>query len=292
MKQAKLKLLAKAVKVSTRAPRLASVDLSPELDKKEYKERKKELEKRLLALQLELRNRRIPVVIVVEGWDAAGKGGAIHRLVNKFDPRSYFVHPISAPSQEEKDHHYLWRFWRALPARGRIAVFDRSWYGRVLVERIEGYADEREWRRAFDEINEFERQLAVDGHLLVKVFLHISKQEQRQRFEARAANPLKAWKMTDEDYRNRRKWDRYQDAIDEMFARTHSKWAPWHAIAANDKRWARIAVQEACVAHFARALMNGDKKAPKLLAKKIGKKAANEVVETAVKAVKASAAGG
>jgi polyphosphate kinase 2 (PPK2 family) len=284
MKQSKLKLLARAVKTSVQPPQLAKVDLSPELDKKEYKERKKELQKRLLALQLELRNRKIPVVIVVEGWDAAGKGGAIHRLVNKFDPRSYFVHPISAPSQEEKDHHYLWRFWRALPARGRIAVFDRSWYGRVLVERIEGFATQDEWARAFDEIRDFEHQLAVDGHLVIKVFLHISKQEQRQRFARRSANPLKAWKMTDEDYRNRRKWERYEEAIDEMFARTHTRWAPWHVIAANDKRWARIAVQEACVAHFVRALMNGSKKAPKVLAKQIGKKAASEVVEIAAQA--------
>jgi polyphosphate kinase 2 (PPK2 family) len=281
MKQAKRKQLAQAVKATVKPPRLAAVDLSPELDKKEYKARKKELQKRLLALQLELRNRRIPTVIVVEGWDAAGKGGAIHRLVNKFDPRSYFVHPISAPTQEEKDHHHLWRFWHALPARGRIAVFDRSWYGRVLVERVEGYATEAEWRRAYAEINDFERQLAVDGHLVIKVFLHISKQEQRQRFARRSSNPLKAWKMTEEDYRNRRKWDRYQEAIDEMFARTHTRWAPWHVIAANDKRWARIAVQEACVAHFARALASAGRNATKSLAKKLGKKTASEVVALA-----------
>ena len=249
-----LKQLSLAARTSTKAPRLAEVDLTPRLDKKSYKARKDELQKRLVALQLELRNRKVPVVVVIEGWDAAGKGGAIHRLINKFDPRSYIVHPVSAPTQEEKDHHYLWRFWRALPPRGRIAVFDRSWYGRVLVERVEGYAREDEWRRAYGEINEFERLIAVDGHLVIKLFMHISKQEQKQRFDARAANPLKAWKMTDEDYRNRRKWDRYEAAIEDMFARTHTRWAPWLVIAANDKRWARLAVQEACLVHFAKAL--------------------------------------
>ena len=233
---------------------MREVDLQPKLDKHEYKERKKAFQKELIALQLEMRAKRVPTVIVVEGWDAAGKGGAIHRLVNKFDPRSYFVHPISAPTQEEKDHHYLWRFWRALPARGRIAVFDRSWYGRVLVERVEGYASNDEWKRAYDEINEFERQLAVDGHVIIKFFLHISKQEQKQRFERRSTNPLKAWKMTDEDYRNRRKWDRYEEAIDEMMLRTHTAHAPWHIIAANDKRYARVALQKACIHRFSQAL--------------------------------------
>jgi polyphosphate kinase 2 (PPK2 family) len=264
VKPTKLIALARRAAAAPRPPLLRDVDLTPKLDKKAYKKRRKELQKQLLALQLELRNRRIPTVIVIEGWDAAGKGGTIHRLVNKFDPRSYFVHPISAPTQEEKDHHYLWRFWRALPARGRIAVFDRSWYGRVLVERIEGYASEGEWRRAYAEINDFERQLAVDGHLVIKVFMHISKQEQKQRFARRSANPLKAWKMTDEDHRNRRKWDRYEAAIDDMLAKTHTRSAPWHVIAANDKRWARIAVQEACVAHFAKALRDSGGKLTKV----------------------------
>jgi polyphosphate kinase 2 (PPK2 family) len=252
-------------------PRLADIDLDIELGKKEYKNRKKDLQKRLLALQLELKTRRIPSLIVVEGWDAAGKGGAIHRLVNKFDPRSYIVHPISAPSQEEKDHHWLWRFWRALPARGRISVFDRSWYGRVLVERIEKFCSEEEWRRAYAEVNDFERQLALDGHLIVKIFLHISKQEQKQRFARRAENPLKAWKMTAEDYRNRRKWDRYEEAIDDVFARTHTPWAPWNVIASNDKRWARVAVQQAVIRSFAVALSDKPQEWTRKLAAKAAK---------------------
>jgi AMP-polyphosphate phosphotransferase len=234
--------------------RLADVDLTPELDKKEYREKRKAFQEQLLALQLQLHKHRVPVVIVFEGWDAAGKGGTIHRLVDKFDPRSYHVHPVTAPTQEELDHHYLWRFWRKLPARGRIAVFDRSWYGRVLVERVEGYAKDEEWRRSYDEINEFERQLASDGHLVIKFFLHISKKEQKQRFAARLSNPLKSWKMTDEDNRNRRKWDLYEVAIDEMMARTHSEHAPWHIIPANDKRFARVAVQRVCIQRFAQAI--------------------------------------
>lgn len=238
-----------------RPPRLEEVDLSLELDRKAYKARKRDLQRQLLALQLEMKARRIPTVIVIEGWDAAGKGGAIHRLVNKFDPRSYVVHPVSAPTQEELDHHYLWRFWRTVPARGRIAVLDRSWYGRVLVERIEGFASEAAWKRAYQEINEFEHLLTVDGYVIIKIFLHISKSEQKQRFDRRSANPLKAWKMTEEDYRNRRKWHQYERAIDEMFQRTHTRAAPWHVVAANDKRWARVAVQELCAARFARALL-------------------------------------
>jgi len=235
-------------------PRLRDVDLSPKLGKHAYKKSKDELKSQLVAAQLELKERGQPVMIVFEGWDAAGKGGAIHRLVNKIDPRSYIVHPISAPTQEEKDHHYLWRFWRALPPRGRIAVFDRSWYGRVLVERIEGFAKQDEWKRAYAEINDFERLLALDGALIIKIFLHISKDEQKRRFDRRSADPLKSWKLNQEDYRNRRKWGAYENAIDDMFARTHTPQAPWIVIAANDKRWARLAVQQAVLACFTQAL--------------------------------------
>ncbi len=255
MDKAKIAKLAKSLaKHTAEKVRLRDVDLSPKLDKKEYKERRKAYQEQLLRLQLEIRNHHIPSVIVVEGWDAAGKGGTIHRLVDKFDPRSYHVHPVAAPSHEERAHHYLWRFWRDLPARGRIAVFDRSWYGRVLVERVEGYAKTAEWQRAYDEINQFEHQLAVDGHLIIKFFLHISKGEQKQRFQARSSNPLKAWKMTDEDYRNRRKWSQYESAIDDMIARTHTQQAPWYVIPANDKRYARVAVQQICIHRFTQAL--------------------------------------
>ncbi len=247
--------LARKVKRFSAAPRLHKVDLALELDRPSYNSKTRDVQKQLLALQLEMKVQRIPAIIVIEGWDAAGKGGAIHRLVNKFDPRSYVVHPISAPSQEELDHHYLWRFWRAVPARGRVAVFDRSWYGRVLVERVEGYAGAAALKHAYSEINEFERLLSDDGYVIEKIFLHISKAEQKQRFDRRRTNPLKAWKMTDEDYRNRRKWDQYEEAIEEMFRRTHTRSAPWHVVAANDKRWARIAVQEICAGSFARALL-------------------------------------
>ncbi len=254
MKSKELSSLARLSPATLQAPRLSRIDLSPEMRKREYRTRKDELQSQLLALQLELKVRGIPIVIAIEGWDASGKGGAIHRLVNKLDPRSYSVHPISAPTHEELDHHYLWRFWRAIPGRGRVALFDRSWYGRVLVERIEGFAAVPAWRRAFEEINQFEKLLAVDGCVVIKIFLHISKAEQKQRFDRRTANPLKSWKMGQEDLRNRRKWDQYELAIDEMFSRTHTRSAPWHVVAANDKRWARISVQEICATRFAQAL--------------------------------------
>ncbi len=255
MNAAKIVKLSKRLAHDAGAPvRLRDVDLTQKLPKKEYKERRKAFQEQLLRLQLEIRNRHIPSVLAIEGWDAAGKGGTIHRLVDKFDPRSYHVHPIAAPTQEELAHHYLWRFWRDLPPRGRIAVFDRSWYGRVLVERVEGYAKPAEWKRAYEEINQFERQLAVDGNIIIKFFLHISRDEQKQRFAARSSNPLKAWKMTDEDYRNRRKWGQYEEAIDEMIAKTHTPHAPWYVIPANDKRYARVAVQQICIYRFSQAL--------------------------------------
>jgi len=187
-------------------------------------------------------------VVVFEGWDAAGKGGTIRRMVTNLDPRIYRVHAATKPTPEELAHQYLWRFWTKLPTRGGIAVFDRSWYGRVLVERVEGFASLPEWKRAYQEINEFERQLVDDHHLVLKFFLHISQDEQKQRFEAREKNPLKQWKMNAEDYRNRKKWGQYQGAIDEMFARTHTRLAPWHLIPANDKRYARIQVQDRLIA--------------------------------------------
>jgi PPK2 family polyphosphate:nucleotide phosphotransferase len=231
-------------------PKLSAVDLSPELDPKVYKQAKDAVSLSLLRARLDLLAHQVPVVLVFEGWDASGKGGTIHRLIDKFDPRSYNVHSIAAPSQEELDHHYLWRFWNKLPARGRIAVFDRSWYGRVLVERVEGYAKGEEWKRAFDEINQFEQLLVADGTLVIKFFMHISKHEQKRRFEARADNPLKSWKLNDEDYRNRARWDDYVEAIDDMFARTHTAYAPWFVIPANDKRYARMTVQQICIERF------------------------------------------
>jgi polyphosphate kinase 2 (PPK2 family) len=181
-------------------------------------------------------------IILVEGWDASGKGGAIQRLTAKWDPRHFEVWPISAPTEEEKARHFLWRFWKRLPPAGESAVFDRSWYGRVLVERVEGYASEAEWRRAYDEINEFEAQQAADGTTIIKIFLHVTQDVQDQRLKARLAHPWKCWKVTAEDFRNREKRPAYLAALGEMFAHNDTHWAPWHVIDGNDKKAARIAV--------------------------------------------------
>lgn len=180
-------------------------------------------------------------VIVFEGWDAAGKGGIIKRLTSEWDPRYFDVWPISAPSPEEKARHFLWRFWQRLPMNGDIAVFDRSWYGRVLVERVEGLASEAEWRRGYDEINEFEAQQADSGTTIVKLFIHVTQASQDERLKQRLDHPWKRWKTGFEDYRNRARRSEYLDAMAEMFRRTDTRWAPWHVIDGNDKKSARIA---------------------------------------------------
>jgi len=180
-------------------------------------------------------------IIVCEGWDAAGKGGAIQRLTAECDPRHYRVWPIAAPSEDEKAHHYLWRFWQRMPAAGEVGIFDRSYYGRVLVERVEGFASETEWRRAFDEINELEASLANDGAVIVKLFFHITQKEQDKRLAARLDHAWKRWKVGPEDFRNRARRADYLAAMKEMFAETDSRWAPWTAIDGNDKKAARIA---------------------------------------------------
>ena len=189
-------------------------------------------------------------VILFEGWDAAGKGGAIQRLTAKWDPRHFKVWPIGAPSAEEKARHFLWRFWTRLPAQGDIAVFDRSWYGRVLVERVEALAAEPAWRRAYDEINEFEAQQTDDGTTVVKIFLHVTQRTQDRRLKARLRHPWKRWKISVEDFRNREKRDAYLAAIGDMFVHTNTRWAPWHVIDGNDKKAARIA----CLTAIADAL--------------------------------------
>ncbi len=180
-------------------------------------------------------------ILVCEGWDAAGKGGAIQRLTAECDPRHYKVWPIAAPSEDEKAHHYLWRFWRRMPAAGEVAIFDRSYYGRVLVERVEGFASEAEWRRAYDEINELEASLANDGAVIVKLFFHVTQKEQDKRLAARLDHEWKRWKVGPEDFRNRARRADYLAAIKEMFAQTDSRWAPWTAIDGNDKKATRIA---------------------------------------------------
>lgn len=180
-------------------------------------------------------------IILCEGWDAAGKGGAIQRLTAKMDPRAFQVWPIGAPTSDEKSRHFLWRFWNKLPRAGEIAIFDRSWYGRVLVERVEGFASDAEWRRGYDEINEFEAQQSFDGTQIVKLFFHVTQEEQDERLKARLAHPWKRWKVNAEDFRNRARRADYVEAIEDMFEHTNTRWAPWHVIDGNNKKAARIA---------------------------------------------------
>jgi AMP-polyphosphate phosphotransferase len=219
---------------------LQRVDLSKKIDEKKYERKLAQLQAKLHLLGFQVYQQKRPVVLVFEGWDAAGKGGVIQRITEKIDPRSYIVHSISAPSGDDKVRHYLYRFWRRLPPCGAIAIFDRSWYGRVMVERIEGFARPDEWQRAYIEINEFERQLTDFGTIVCKFWLHISPEEQLRRFEERRNIPYKAWKLTDEDWRNREKWPQYEQAVDEMLLRTSIPAAPWTIVEADDKRFARI----------------------------------------------------
>ena len=226
---------------------LDQVDLSLDLGKKSYERQLTDLQFKMLRLQRAVTQIGHRMVLVFEGWDASGKGGAIKRLTEALDPRGFVVYPIAAPTPEERAHNYLWRFWNRLPRDGQIVLFDRSWYGRVLVERVEGFATMREWSQAYGEINDFERILHNDRTSVLKFFLHISSDEQEKRFRERENDPLKTWKLTEEDWRNREKWSEYAIAIDEMLARTSSENAPWQVVAANDKRWARIAILKAVV---------------------------------------------
>lgn len=197
-----------------------------------------------------------PICVVFEGWDASGKGGAIRRLVAPLDPRHVRVASIAAPTPDEKRHHFLSRFWSVLPGWGGMAVLDRSWYGRVLVERVEGFATEEQWRRAYEEIRSFERTLTDEGMVLIKFWMHISPQEQLRRFHAREKNILKRWKLTDEDWRNRHRWAEYEDAVNEMLERTDSSYAPWTVVEAEDKRFARVKVLQTVVDRVAGALID------------------------------------
>ena len=181
-------------------------------------------------------------MLVFEGWDAAGKGGAIQRLSYALNARNYKIIPIAAPTDEERAHHYLWRFWRSLERAGRMTIFDRSWYGRVLVERVEGLISQEAWSRAYGEINDFERALTDNGTVVIKFWLHISRKEQLKRFEAREETSYKRWKLTDDDWRNRARWDDYESAVNDMVAYTSTEDAPWHLIGANNKHYARIQV--------------------------------------------------
>jgi len=233
---------------------LAHVDLASTLERDDYRERIRAGQNRLTTLSRRAASTGQSTVVVFEGWDAAGKGGAIRRMTRAMAARNCRVVPIAAPTEEERARHYLWRFWRELPRAGRLLVYDRSWYGRVLVERVEGYASEDEWRRSYREIREFERQLVHHGIVVLKFFLHLDKDEQLRRFREREKTAYKKYKITDEDYRNREKWDDYVSAVDEMVARTHRKRAPWHLVPANDKRFARVTVLETVCDALAAAL--------------------------------------
>ncbi|MDD3336776.1 MAG: polyphosphate:AMP phosphotransferase [Eubacteriales bacterium] len=208
----------------------------------DYKSALNAAQKRLKKLQYEVYREGIPVVIAFEGWDAAGKGGAIRRLTNALDVRGYEVEPIAAPTAEEKAHHHLWRFWTKLPKQGEIRIFDRTWYGRVMVERIEGFCTEPQWQRAYEEMNLFEKELHDAGTVICKFWLQIDNEEQLRRFEARQNTPDKQWKITDEDWRNREKWPQYEAAVDEMLQKTHTAFAPWTVVEADNKQYARIKV--------------------------------------------------
>jgi polyphosphate kinase 2 (PPK2 family) len=232
---------------------LDKLDLSLKLSKEEEAERLAVAQERLLALRLQLGGLTAPklgppLCVLFEGWDASGKGGAIKRLVGRLDPRHVRVVSYAAPTPDEKRHQYLLRFAPALPGWGGMAVLDRSWYGRVLVERVEGFATKAEWSRAYDEIDNFEKALCDDGMILVKFWMHISDEEQLKRFKAREKDPLKAWKLTEDDWRNRSKRAEYEPAIEEMVERTSTKDAPWHLVEAESKRYARVKVVETVVA--------------------------------------------
>lgn len=233
--------------------RLSNVDMSASLGKAEYEQRLAAAQQRFLELRLELGGHTTNgaigpgLLVVMEGSDAGGKGGAIRRMVEPLDPRHYSVYSFAAPDSRELRHHFLWRFWSKVPGRGGLCVFDRSWYGRVLVERVEGFASPKQWTRAYDEIVNFERGLADEGVILVKFWLQVSPDEQLERFNSRKDDPLRQWKLTDEDWRNRDKRGEYDEAAEEMFDRTDHAIAPWNVIAGDQKKWARVAVLETTI---------------------------------------------
>ncbi|WP_142849685.1 polyphosphate kinase 2 family protein [Telmatospirillum sp. J64-1] len=225
--------------------RLRELDMAAQIgERKDYEAQLAELQLLMLRVQQAYYHENRRAIMVFEGWDASGKGGTIRRLTERLDPRGCKVWPIAAPKPEEQGRHYLWRFWQRLPEAGTIAIFDRSWYGRVLVERVEGFAKPEEWQRAYEEINQFEKMLADDGVRIVKLFLHITPDEQLRRFSERLSNPYKRWKITEEDIRNRGRWKEYEQATDEMFARTSTPAGRWHAIPANQKWHARVRALE------------------------------------------------
>ena len=248
--------------VQPRQDRLANVDLSKRLSLESYERKLPRLQGELRELSRLAFEQERSAVLVFEGWDAAGKGGSIRRMTEALDARQFRVIPVAAPSDEERAHHYLWRFWRQVPRDGRITIFDRSWYGRVLVERVEGFATEAEWRRAYDEINEFELHLVSHGTALVKFWLHLTPEEQLRRFSEREVVPWKQHKLTPDDWRNRERWQYYLAAVNDMLAFTdRPPQAGWHVVPANDKRWARVAVIEAVCERLRASLGNAKRRA-------------------------------
>lgn len=229
-------------------PKLSDIDLNRSISQKEYKEKLEVLQERLKKLHNVLYRKKIPVILAYEGWDAAGKGGNIKRIASALDPRGYEVHPIASPEPHEKNRHFLWRFWNRLPKSGHVAIFDRTWYGRVMVERLEGFCSENDWKRAYNEINEFEKELDDWGAIIVKFWVQIDKDTQLERFTLRQNTPDKQWKITDEDWRNREKWDLYENAVDEMLQKTNTSYAPWTILESNDKKYARIKALETVIA--------------------------------------------
>ena len=235
-------------------PKLSEVELDKEISEEEYKRELRHLQKKLNALHYRLYRKKIPVVIAYEGWDAAGKGGNIKRIAGALDPRGYEVHPIASPEPHEKARHYLWRFWTRLPKTGHIAIFDRTWYGRVMVERLEGFCSTNDWQRAYNEINEFEKELSQWGAVIIKFWVQIDKDTQLERFTERQNTPEKQWKITDEDWRNRDKWDQYEEAVNEMLQKTSTEYAPWHILESVDKKYARIKALKIVIAELEKAL--------------------------------------
>ena len=235
-------------------PLLADIPLDKSLTDEEYRKKLSDLQHELSDLHNKIYHAKVPVIIAYEGWDAAGKGGNIKRIAAALDPRGYEVQPIASPEPHEKARHYLWRFWNRLPKDGHITIFDRTWYGRVMVERLEGFCSENDWKRAYNEINEFEDELRKWGAVLIKFWVQIDKDTQLARFTERQNTPEKQWKITDEDWRNREKWDLYETAVNEMIEKTSTEYAPWHILESNDKHYARIKALKTIISEINKAL--------------------------------------
>ena len=233
---------------------LEKVDLTKKISKEEYKAKMPQMEIELGRLQRECRELKIPVMIVFEGFGASGKGVQIGKLIQSMDPRGFQVFPVKAETEEERMHPFLWRFWTRLPKDGHIAIFDRTWYGRVMVERLEGFCSENDWKRAYNEMNEFEKELHDWGAVIIKFWVQIDKDTQLERFNDRQNNPEKRWKITDEDWRNREKWDQYEEAVDEMLKKTSTTFAPWHILESVDKKYARIKALKIVIEEIEKAL--------------------------------------